>query len=170
MFCIIVTQRWIRGPMFTLMSVKSLIRQDETITYSSAFFWSCSSYTPSLFWIRCSRLVPWKPLPRPSQRTTMAPKLLTSTVAQSMWNCSATVWPPGVPSLHTHISNQYYQVKYNDFFSLIAKFKWNHCIEIMSLYLFGTLWVHSICLKIAFQSYFMFLGMYYLLGVSVSWQ
>ncbi len=54
--------------------------------------------------MRWRRLVPWKPLPRPSRRMTMVLKELTSTVVQSTWNCSVTIWPPGVPSL-TSTSN-----------------------------------------------------------------
>lgn len=69
--------------------------------YPRASLWSCSSSTPSLFCSRCSRLVPWKPLARPSQRATTTPKLLASAVAQSVRKRSVTTWPPGVPSLHT---------------------------------------------------------------------
>lgn len=87
--------------LLNLFVTLNLERRGWSVTHLSASFWSCSSKTPSLFWMRCSRLVPWKPLPRPSQRTTTALKLLASTVAQSMWNCSVTTWPPGVPSLHT---------------------------------------------------------------------
>ncbi|TNN44896.1 hypothetical protein EYF80_044901 [Liparis tanakae] len=61
--------------------------------------WSPSSSFPSCLLTSCSRLVPWKPLPWPSKRTTMVLKLLTSTVAQSTRNCSDTICPPGVPSL-----------------------------------------------------------------------
>lgn len=69
------------------------------LNYLRTSSWSFSSNIPSLRCTLWSKLVPWKPLPRPSKRTATTPKLLTSTDAQSTWNCSETDWLPGVPSL-----------------------------------------------------------------------
>lgn len=69
------------------------------LNYLRASSWSFSSNIPSLRCTLWRKLVPWKPLPRPSKRTATTPKLLTSTSGQSMWNCSETDWLPGVPSL-----------------------------------------------------------------------
>lgn len=69
----------------------------------SASSWSLSSSFPSFLLTLYRKLVPWKPLPWPSKRMTMALKLLTRTVVQSTLNCSDTICPPGVPSLwETH--------------------------------------------------------------------
>lgn len=67
--------------------------------HRTASVWSFSSRAPSRRPTSCRSLVPWKPLPRPSHLSTTAPWLLTITVSQLTWNRSATLWPPGVPSL-----------------------------------------------------------------------
>lgn len=67
--------------------------------HRTASSWSFSSKRPSLLLTSCNSLVPWKPLPRPSNFSTMALCKLTITLSHVTSNLSVTIWLPGVPSL-----------------------------------------------------------------------
>lgn len=95
--------------------------------------WSLSSNSPSFFFTRWRRFVPWNPLPRPSRLMTMVLKELTSTVVQSTWNCSVTIWPPGVPSL-SQLINRFSICQPNSTYDLInASKQYHHTFTAVSI-------------------------------------
>lgn len=84
--------------------------QKDDAIYWIACIWSCSSAPPRFLLTPCSSLVPWNPLPRPSNFITTAPWELIKTLSQFTPNLSVTLWVPGVPSLKQEQSNFLFSV------------------------------------------------------------
>lgn len=96
-------------------------------TYCKAATWSLTSTVPSLWWISCRILWPWKPLPRPSRRATMTLCKLTSTVSHPREKWSLTAWPPRALSLFSPMENTHLIKSYNHTFKNMNKKRMQKC-------------------------------------------